>query len=133
MYPFAIYEEQSGKVLRVGRHARPRGLALERRNLNAGEAIYLGEIDPTKTILPGGFPAAKPDEPVTVTADEVKQWAGRILSYTDWLEIRSINGAPVPDDIATYRQAVRDRSGEIETMSPIPADFRDPKWWPEEP
>jgi len=132
MHHFAVYEAATGKVLRVGRSSNPRIVEVQR--LAEGEAIYAGEIDPDTQFLPGGFPAPKPPEPVVVPVSEVKAWAGRILSYTDWYVTRQNEGGPqVPEDILAYRQAVRDRSGEIEAMDPIPADFRDAQWWPAQP
>lgn len=97
------------------------------------ETVYEGQIDPAKTYLPGGVPTSKQAAPEIVTAADVKAFAGRILSYTDWVDIRSINGPDPSPEMTAYRQAVRDRSGVIEAMTPIPADYRDPKHWPVAP
>ena len=134
IYHYTVYEEATGKVLRRGRSTNRRARALERRNLAPGEAIYcLGPIDPETTYLPGGVPTQKPEEVRVVSVQDVKAYAGRILSYTDWVDIRSINGEPADPAMLAYRQAVRDASGAIEAMVPIPADFRDPKYWPAQP
>lgn len=134
MHHFAIYDAATGAVRRTGSSTNRRQRVLERRALRPGEAIYcLGPIDAETTYLPGGVATPKPVEIPVIDPREVKQWAGRILAYTDWVDIRSINGEPPSPEMAAYRQAVRDRSGEIEGMDPIPADFRDPKYWPVEP
>lgn len=133
MHHYAVYEAESGTVVAAGKSTNPEIIDLARGGLTEGQALYVGEIDPNTTFLPGGFPASKPVQPAIITAQDVKAHAGRILSYTDWLEIRSISGEPMTPEMAEYRQAVRDRSGEIEAMSPIPADFRDPKYWPVSP
>lgn len=132
MHHFAVYEVATGKVLRTGSGSNPRILNVQK--LAEGEALYVGKIDPATEYLPDGIPAPKPPDVVVVEPAQVKAWAGRILSYTDWYVTRQHEGGPeVPEHILTYRQAVRDRSGEIEAMEPIPADFRDPKYWPAEP
>lgn len=134
MHHYAVYEAATGAVLRRGSSTNRRQRVLERRALKPGEAIYcLGPIDPETTYLPGGVPSPKPVQPVIIAPSEVKAHAGRILSYTDWLEIRAISGTPMAPEMADYRQAVRDRSGEIEAMDPIPADFRDASYWPVAP
>lgn len=130
MHHYAVYEADTGKVISVGRSTNPAAIELTRDRMTAGQALYEGEINPGAVYLPGGVPTRKPDATVVVTPQEVKAHAGRILSYTDWVEIRAINGSPVSREMAAYRQGVRDRSGEIEAMSPIPADFRDANYWP---
>ena len=132
IYHFAVYDEATGQVKRAGRGANSR--ILEVQQLGPGEALYAGEIDPTTTYLPGGVPTPKPAQAIVVTAAEVKTYAGRLLSYTDWYVTRQQEGgADIPADILTYRQAVRQASNDIEAMSPIPADFRNPQYWPEAP
>lgn len=132
IHHFAVYETATGKVVRTGSSANPRILGVQR--IGEGQALYVGKIDPDTTYLPGGVPSEKAAETRVVPASEVKAWAGRILSYSDWYVTRQYEGGPdVPAEILTYRQEVRDRSGEIEAMSPIPVDFRDPKWWPVAP
>lgn len=129
MQPFAIYDPVTGEILRRGRGPE-RAAEI---GLQPGEAIFAGEIDPKTHFLSGGFPALKPVEVEVVTPAQIKQWAGRILSYTDWVDIRSINGGAADPAMLAYRQAVRDRSGEIELMEPIPADYQDAKYWPAQP
>lgn len=131
MHHYAIYDAATGAVLRVGKSTNP--AILDVQVLADGEALHVGEINPGATFLPGGIPTAKPAQAIIVTPQEVKAHAGRILSYTDWLELRASSGQQIPPEMIAYRQAVRDRSGEIEAMEPIPADFRDPSYWPEEP
>lgn len=132
IHHFAIYDVATGAVKRAGRGANPR--ILEVQQLGPGEALYAGEIDPNTTYLPGGVPTPKSAEMVVVTVAEVKNYAGRLLSYTDWYVTRQQEGgADIPADILAYRQAVRQASNDIESMSPIPADFRNPQYWPEAP
>lgn len=134
MHHYAVYDVATGAVLRAGKSTNRRQRVLERNALQAGEAIYCrGPIDLATTYLPNGVPTPKPEVQFVVTAQQVKAHAGRILSYTDWLEIRAISGVPMTPEMAAYRQAVRDRSGEIEAMDPIPADFRDASYWPVAP
>lgn len=130
---YAIYETATGNVVGVGRSTNAAIIDLARERLKVGQALYEGEIDPATAFLPGGMPTPKPAAPVVVTPQEVKAHAGRILSYTDWLEIRAASGVQIPPEMIAFRQAVRDRSGEIEVMDPIPTDFRDPKYWPVAP
>lgn len=132
MAAFAIYDMATGAVKRTGRSTNPDVLDLERSKLGTGEALFEGEIDPSAEYLPDGVPAPKPVEIVTIDPVEVKAWAGRLLSYTDWYVTRNQEtGAPIPDEVLVYRQAVRDASGIIEAMDPIPVDFRNPGYWPE--
>ena len=135
LYHFTVYEEASGKVLRCGRSTNRRARVLERRNLAPGEAIYcLGPIDPKTTYLPGGVPTPRPADARVVTDLEIKAHASRLLSYTDWYVTRQMEGgAAIPDNVLAYRQAVREASGVIEAMDPIPSDYRDPKYWPAQP
>ena len=129
MQSFAIYDAVSGEILRKGRGSE-RAAEI---GLKDGEFIFWGEINPKTHFLPGGFPALKHVDPVVITAAEVKQHAGRILSYTDWVDIRALSGTPADPAMVAYRQSVRDASNEIEAMDPIPTDFRDPKYWPVSP
>lgn len=132
IYHFAIYDTATGEILRQGSSANPR--ILEVQKLAENEALYAGEIDARTTILPGGFPTARPTAEPTIAIRDVKAHAARILSYTDWYVTRDLEGGgPIPEAMLAYRQAVRDRSGEIEAMTPIPADFQDPKYWPAAP
>lgn len=134
IYHFAIYEAETGKVLRVGKSTNRRQRVLERRNLKAGEAIYNGEIDPGTHYFFGGVPADKPEETPTITRAAVKAHTARVLSYSDWYVTRKVEtGAVIPARIRAYRKAVRAASNKIEAMKPIPADYRDPKYWPVAP
>ena len=129
MHHFAVYEAGTGRVLRTGRSTNEAALALQAHR--EGETLYVGEIDPKTTYLPGGVPTPKPAETVVVTAGEVKAFAGRLLSYTDWYVTRRADtGEDIPEAVSTYRQAVRAASDTIEAMEPIPADFRAPSYWP---
>jgi hypothetical protein len=132
MYHFAVYDSATGNVLRMGRSSNER--VLEVQALAEGEALYVGEIDPETTYLPQGIPTPKSPEAAVVTDLEVKALAGRLLSYTDWYVTRQQEGgAAIPAEVLAYRQAVREASNAIEAMDPIPADFRDPKYWPVRP
>ena len=134
MHYFAVYRPETGEVLQVSQSTNPAVVDLARERMPEGAALYEGEIDPATTYLPGGMPTPKPDLAPVVTAMEVKAHAGRLLSYTDWYVTRhQETGADTPSDILAYRQAVRDASGLIEAMEPIPADYRDPKYWPAQP
>lgn len=134
VYHFAIYEAETGKVLRVGKSTNRRQRVLERRNLKVGEAIYNGEVDPRTHFLPGGVPTEKPEEIPVITAGQVKAHAAKLLSYSDWYVTRKIEtGAAIPARVRAYRRAVRAASNKIDAMKPIPADYRDQKHWPVAP
>lgn len=93
----------------------------------AAQAVNPGEI----AVEEDGPVAVVDDARRVVSVPDVKAWAGRILRYTDWYVTRQQEGgAAVPDNVLAYRQAVRDASNDIEAMSPIPSDYRDPKYWP---
>jgi hypothetical protein len=131
MHHYAIYEEATGKVVGAGSSTNARVLYLARKNLKPGQALYKGKIDPNTTYLPGGVPTPKPEEVRVVTALEVKAFAGRLLSYTDWVVVKALDtGEPPNPDIIAKRAAIRAASDAIEAMDPIPADFTEPKYWP---
>lgn len=131
MHHYAIYETATGKVVGAGKSTSPAIIELTRANLIEGQSLYEGEIDLKTTFLPGGVPTPKPVEVRTVTAAEVKAHAGRLLSYTDWVVVKALDtGEPADPEIVANRQAIRDASNALEAMSPIPADFTDPKYWP---
>ena len=133
MHHYAIYEAATGKVIAKGGSTDEAIIGLAQAGLLGGQALYVGDIDPNTMFLPGGFPAPLPEASNSVVARDVKAHAGRILSYSDWVDIRSINGPAADPEMLAYRQAVRDASNEIEAMDPIPSDFRDPKYWPVSP
>lgn len=134
IYHFAIYEAETGKVLRVGKSTNRRQRVLERRNLKPGEAIYNGEIDPRAQYLPGGVPADKPEETPVITRKQVGEHMSRILSYSDgYVMRRADTGEAIPADVQAYRTAVREAAKALKAMEPIPADYRDQKYWPVSP
>ena len=54
---------------------------------------------------------------------EVKAQQGALLSQTDWAVIRNADtGTAVPDNIATYRAAIRSKATEMETAIDNAAD-----------
>ena len=54
---------------------------------------------------------------------EVKAQQGSLLSQTDWAVIRNADtGTAVPDNIATYRAAIRSKATEMETAIDNAAD-----------
>lgn len=79
-------------------------------------------------------PVTVPVPERVVTAAQVKAHAGRLLSYTDWVVVKALDtGEPADPAVIAKRHAVRAASNQIEAMDPIPADFTDPKYWPEQP
>lgn len=129
MLPYVIYK-QSGEIVRMAKGPAESAEI----GLGSDEFIYWGEIDPKTQYLPGGVPTLRPAPLSTATVKQVKEWAARLLSYSDWRVTRSQEtGEPMPQIWLDYRQAVRDRSGVIETMKPIPDDYRDMKHWPKAP
>ena len=129
---FAIYDEATGEVVRRGSSTDPRAAEI---GLQAGEAVFRGQIDPTSQKVRNGKAVKKAAMPApTPTASQIKEFAARLLRDTDWYVLRSLDpdGAPVPEGVTAYRAAVRAASGEIEGMNPIPADYRDAKYWPDQ-
>lgn len=128
---FAIYDEATGEVLRHGSSTDPRAAEV---GLRIGEAVFRGQIDPASQMVRNGKAVKKKVEPLPApTPDQIKEFAARLLRDTDWYVLRSLDpdGAPVPESVTAYRSAVRAASGEIEAMRPIPADYRDAKYWPD--
>lgn len=131
MHHYAIYETETGKVVSAGKSTNRRILVLARNSLSEGQSLYVGEIDPKATFLPGGVPTPKPVEARVVSPSEVKAFAGRLLSYTDWVVVKALDtGEPADPAIIAKRAAIRAASDAIEAMHPIPTDFTDPKYWP---
>lgn len=131
MHHYAVYETETGKVVSAGKSTNRRVLVLARKALSDGQSLYVGEIDPKTTYLPGGIPAQKPVEVRIVTPSEVKAFAGRLLSYTDWVVVKALDtGEPADPAIIDKRAAIRAASDVIEAMDPIPVDFTNPKYWP---
>ena len=53
----------------------------------------------------------------SVWKNTIKQQAAGLLAPTDWYITRNAEtGAEIPDDVATYRAAIRTKSGEIEAV-----------------
>lgn len=125
---FAIYDAH-GTIVRRGRGTAVAATA----DLAPGEAVFWGQVDHRTHYLPSGIPTAKPDTR-TISAEDVKQHAARLLSYTDWMVIRAAEGgAPVPAPVTVRRAAIRAASNRLETMNPIPLDFRADHYWTEAP
>tara|TARA_Y100000004_G_scaffold139008_1_gene157768 strand:- start:381 stop:956 length:576 start_codon:yes stop_codon:yes gene_type:complete len=61
----------------------------------------------------------------TIHIERTKQTANDLLSKTDWYITRKAEDstATIPDAVATYRAAVRTKSGEIETAITNAANF----------
>ena len=43
----------------------------------------------------------------------IRQEASELLSKTDWMAIRALDGVPMPDSVAEYRKAVRAASNRM--------------------
>lgn len=128
---YAVYDRVTGKIVSAGRSSNASVLDLLRERLGPSQALYEGEINPNSHYLPGGLPTEKMVSHDLVEAREVKAHARQLLTYTDWYITRQQEtGAEMPGDVATYRQAVRDASGALEAMNPIPSDFRNQNYWP---
>ena len=131
MVDYAKYEVATGRVLGVWSSTNPRAFELATARLGEGEALFMGKVDPATQYLPGGFVAPKPDKAPAPTALDVKAWAGRLLSYSDWIAVKAMDtGEPADPAILAKRQAIRDASNALEAMSPIPTDFTDARYWP---
>lgn len=131
VHHFAVYDRRTGEIVRCGSSTDPAAMRIGlRRRI---DKVYCGVIDPTTHYLPGGVPTPRAAVAPVVTPDAVKAHAARLLSYTDWYVTRRADtGDAIPDDVSAYRQAVREASGAVEAMTPIPSDFHDPKYWPEQ-
>jgi len=129
---FAVFDIATGEVVKAVSSTSARSLDLAQARMTDGQAIYLGHVDPRTHYLPGGVLTERVED-VVVSVDEVKRFAGRLLAPSDWRITRAQEmGTPIPPEVLTYRAAVRERSGEIEQMIPIPLDYRDAKYWPDE-
>jgi hypothetical protein len=134
MHHYAVYDLATGAILGAGSSTNERIVDLARKSLKAGQGLYEGRVDPVREYIPNGTPTPRLEPQEVVDAAAVKEWAGRLLRYTDWYVTRQQEtGADIPAAVLAYRQAVRDASGAIEAMDPIPADYRDPKYWPAQP
>ena len=119
MQRYFVIKDAAGDVVTFGETTFPGDI--QRLTKRSGHVV---------TELDAPFVPVRPTPPPP-TPNDIKAYAGKLLAATDWYVTRQIEtGVAVPEAIGTYRAAVRDRSGEIETMSPIPPDFRDPKYWP---
>jgi len=83
-------------------------------------------------IQTAAIPAVEEESYLKVTAkglksqkkEQVKQQAASLLQGSDWYVVRAAEGgAAVPDAVATYRAAVRTKSGEMETAIDNAADM----------
>ena len=69
-------------------------------------------------------------EPLPASMADVKAEAARRLAETDWMVLRAAEGErSVPLEVADRRRAIRDVSGRLERMSPVPSDYMNDKWW----
>ena len=61
----------------------------------------------------------------TIWKNNVKRQAGSLLASTDWYVIRKAEDstATIPSDVATYRSAVRTKSGQIEASIDAATDL----------
>ena len=128
-FPYSVYELSSGIVIRSGYAATMRDVhAQVVDRAKEGVVNELLEIDAVRVV---GTKRKYRDKPVElVTKGQVKNWAGRLLSYTDWAITRFHElGTPVPEAITAERTQIRAACAWIEEMSPIPQDYRSPKWW----
>ncbi len=70
--------------------------------------------------------------PEPPTVQDVKDEAARRLAPTDWQVLKSVesgDGPAISADLRKARALIRERSNEIEALDPIPADYRDEKYW----
>jgi hypothetical protein len=127
-YPFTVYDQASGEVLRTGKATMLRDALIQAR---AGEAIIAGQWPRGEYREAHPIP---PPAPPAVAVEDVKELAFRLLQKTDWYVFRAQDpeGAPVPQAVWDYRAAVRIASGAIEAMEPIPLDYADAKYWPDQ-
>ena len=125
---YAIYDE-TGKIIRRSKGSE-RSASI---GLASNERIYWGGINPNTEYLPGGVPTPLPVVEEVVQIEDVKRFMARLLSYTDgYVTRRADTGQELPAGVQAYRDAVRQRAHEIEAMQPIPVDYQDAKYWPEQ-
>ncbi len=126
-FGYTIYDQATGAYVSGGSVSMARDLASQK--VREGQ-VLIPEQHSRQTRLVDGVVVDIEAELPPATVQDVKTWAARLLSYTDPLALRSIDGAPMPPSVIAYRAAVRQRSNEIEAMVPIPPDYRDAKYWP---
>lgn len=127
--PYAIFDAASRKVLRCGKTGTAREAFAKLRD---GEDIVLGEEYPPGALVSADERSCQVEAPAaTATPAEVKAHARKLLRDSDWMVVRAMeDGAkPVPASVLAQRKLIRARSAVIEAMTPIPADFRDRKYW----
>lgn len=135
MIEWSVYDRNTGVVKFAGRSGSKDTVVLQ-ADPDAGESLYIGKmlrIGVDQVIDGKAVLGDEPPPPLPTDAD-VKDHASRLLRRTDWMVTRSheSGGKPVPDEVAAYRVAVRQASNAIELMpGGIPADYRDPKYWPQ--
>lgn len=129
-FGWSVYELTSGIVIRSG-YSSDHKNAVNQVTNRYKEGFVLEYHEPHSTRIVGHQRKAHAPKRRSISQDEVKAWAGRLLRYTDWMIVRELEeGIPVPEEVKTYRRAVREACVQIETMQPIPRDFKQLKWWP---
>lgn len=129
-FGWSVYELSTGIVIRSGWSSQRKN-AINQINDRYKEGLVLEYYEPRSTRIVGEARKPYRPKPQPITRAQVKAWAGRTLSYTDWLVIRELEEAiPIPDAVREYRRAVREACELIENMVPIPQDYKDPRYWP---
>lgn len=145
MMEFTVFDAETGLSLRTFTATTLDNVAIQSNaahevilegNWPAGE-FELGIDGQTQTL---GDP--KPVAPVEPTVDpaQVKEFTARVLRDSGWRVERHRDQTDMGEPtsltdaqyraLLAYRSEVRQASNAIEAMSPIPADFQDPKYWP---
>jgi hypothetical protein len=97
-----------------------------------GQDVLLGQaLAPGSRILDdGSVEAPAPPQPPSV--HQVRAECAKRLSYTDWYVTRASDpsdGREMPDKVRAERAAIKAACDRLLSSTPIPVDYRDPKYW----
>ena len=130
MTHYGVFDANSGDLLRPVKADELAQVAIQSRAAN--EVVLEGDFRDGGWRLVDGWPEPfnRPLPPVTIAM--VKDEQARLLRYSDWAITRAADptdGTPIPPSIIAERSAIRAGAERLEAMDPIPADYRDPKYW----
>ena len=130
---YAVIDKQTGAIKRIV--AGP-SIMMLRRNVRGGEeALRVGpEVSDATHRYDYAAGRLVPCAPL-VTVDDIKRRAHVLISATDWHRDRAVDREDTETltQLRSYRQAVRQASDALEALDPIPADYADPRHWPQLP
>lgn len=123
-FQFSVFQISTGRLLRGGTTYSEAQVKIQASGDD--EVVVLGEFDPDRSEYKGGKVCEKDPDPIIVTPKDIKFYAARLLSYTDWYVTRKIEtGQEIPKSVLADRKRIRDEAEALEGMEPIPENFKD--------